>query len=190
LNDQFVVCLDIDGVCVNPTEDPFLPRVNQLEGTHYTLADITTFDYRDCLPLKHAQMIMEMWADPKLYDDMQPDPKAVAAIARMRRFSRVVALSTPTIGHSDSKLRFLIRPPLSFPKKDIIILFDKSLVIGDVLIDDNIENLLSFNGEMICFAQQWNLTWDPDLGLRTNNWRRIVPKIREMATAGHSRATP
>jgi 5'(3')-deoxyribonucleotidase len=173
-----VIYVDVDGVMVNPTAG-FLTRLNRTARTHYKLADITAFNYRDCLPKEHAIAIEEMWANPTLYDSMKPDAGVVTAIRKMRRFARVVALSTPTIGHSDSKLRFLVRPPLSFAKKDIVILFDKSLMRGVSLIDDNIDNLLNFSGERICFARKWNEAWDKQLGLRTNRWSAIVEKVRE-----------
>ncbi|MDD5711013.1 MAG: hypothetical protein PHV43_02865 [Candidatus Colwellbacteria bacterium] len=173
-----VVYIDVDAVMVNPTAG-FLERLNAAVGTRYKLADVTTFNYRDCLPLKHAIMLEEMWTNPTLYDDMQPDAGVVEAIQEMREFARVVALSTPTIGHSDSKLRFLVRPPLSFPTKDIVMLFDKSLMRGVVLIDDNVDNLLNFGGARICFARHWNEGWSKKLGPRTRRWDIIVEEVRK-----------
>ena len=168
-----VAYIDVDAVMVHPSAG-FLPELNRLKGTHYKPSDITTFNYRDCFPREHAEILEEMWTNPTLYDSMRPDVGVTTAIRKMRRFARVVALSSPTVGHIDSKFRFLSRPPLLFAVNNIIIARDKSIMRGAVLIDDNIDNLLNFDGARICFSRPWNEAWSTTLGYRTDNWKEIV----------------
>jgi 5'(3')-deoxyribonucleotidase len=174
-----IIFLDIDGVLVNPTV-LFLQELNKIEGTNYVLDDLTEFEYIKCLPKRHAEMMLDMWKNPNLYDNTEPDPKGVSAIQKLRKFARVIALSAPTVGHTDSKFRFLTRQPLFFEKKDIVVARDKSFVRGDLIIDDWIENLLSFSGNRICYPQPWNTDWDINLGPRTSDWNEIVKIAREI----------
>jgi len=172
-----IIYLDVDAVLTNPTAD-FLSMLNEKTGTNYVIEDVSAFEYIKCLPKEHAEMLLEMWKSSSLYDNREADQKALKALAKMRTFARVVALSGPVVGHVDSKLRWLIEH-CGFLKKDTIIANDKSIMRGAVLIDDLIENLTEFEGERICFAQPWNTKWDTKLGIRTDDWRKIVQKARE-----------
>ncbi|MDD5710895.1 MAG: hypothetical protein PHV43_02225 [Candidatus Colwellbacteria bacterium] len=172
-----IIYLDVDAVLTNPTVD-FLSLLNERVGTNYAIKDVYTFEYAECLPKEHAEILLEMWKSSSLYDNREADQKALKALAEMRTFARVIALSGPVVGHVDSKLRWLIGH-CGFLKKDTIIANDKSLVRGAVLIDDLIKNLTEFEGERICFAQPWNTKWDTKLGIRTDDWGEIVQKARE-----------
>ena len=64
---------------------------------------------------------------------------------------------------------------LALCDEDIIICHDKSLIRGDVLIDDNPNNLHDFPGVSITFAKPWN---QQDLTFfRSNNWQQIEEYI-------------
>ena len=167
-----IIYIDVDAVLTNPTID-FLSALNKQIGTNYVIEDLTTFEYINCLPKEHAEILLNMWKGSSLYDGREADLKALKALEDMREFARVVALSGPVIGHVDSKLQWLIKH-CGFLKKDTVIAKDKSLLRGAVLIDDLIENLMEFDGERICFSQPWNTEWDEKLGLRTDDWGKIV----------------
>lgn len=170
-----IVYVDVDGVLVNPNRH-FLDELNRAIGTTYEYKDITAFNYYDCFPREHADILMRMWGSATLYDGWPPEPGAMEAVEEIRTFARVVAISSLTEGHADSKYSWLLGK--GFDRKDIFLATDKSLVRGAVLIDDRIENLMGFDGEGICFPQPWNTSWDTANGLRTDNWDEIVTAVR------------
>jgi 5'(3')-deoxyribonucleotidase len=176
-----IVYLDVDSVLLE-LHPGFLATLNKELGTRYTMDNITTFGYVGSLSPEHAKIVQAMWSNPSLYDGKEADPAALAALAKIRKFARAIALSSPTIGHVDSKLRWLTKH-CGFLKEDIIIAKDKSLQRGAVLIDDHIENLLRFPGGRICFSRPWNTAWDTKLGPRTDDWNEII-KITKKIIAG------
>ncbi len=173
-----IIYVDVDGVLTNPTAE-FLSVLNEKVKKDYTLDDLTAFDYRECLPEEHAEIMMELWGDRYLYDKREAEPEAVRALQEMRKFARVIALSSPTIGHVDSKYKWLVGP-MDFEIKDVIVATDKSLARGDVLVDDHIENLMGFSGGRICFTRPWNAKWDTKLGIRTDDWEKIVVEAKRL----------
>ena len=61
-------------------------------------------------------------------------------------------------------------------ERNIIIAQDKSTIMGDVMIDDCIDNLINFGGVCICYAQPWNKNWEK--AFRYNNWNDIDSVIQ------------
>ena len=61
-------------------------------------------------------------------------------------------------------------PEDTLDESNIIITRHKELIKGDVLIDDNMNNLHKFRGNRICYAQPWNKDY---VGARTNDWDMI-----------------
>ena len=174
-----IVFLDVDGVIVDHNHE-FLEELNRIAGSSYRYEDLTDFWYHNCFPEEHADIIDAMWHRPDLYDGREPDPEAMKAIEEMRTFARVVAFSTPTPGHIASKYAWLMG--IGFHERDIILLRDKSLGRGTVHIDDRIKNLTGFSGAKICFERPWNTKWDESMGLRTNDWDKIVEEVRRLVT--------
>jgi|SRR3989344_1272558 len=172
-----IVYVDVDGVLVEHNRR-FLEILNQTIGTTYGYEHLTTFDYHDCLPPEHADILLHMWQGETLYDGWPPEPGAMEAVEEMRRFARVIALSSPMLGHIASKYRWLLE--WGFGRKDIFFATDKSLARGAVLIDDRTKNLLDFEGVKICFPRPWNWDWNPADGLKTDNWDEIVAEVREV----------
>jgi len=182
-----IIYMDVDGVLVGAVEKN-LQRVNETEGTSYTLEDLTDFDHMKCEALlpKHRRMLVEYWNDPRLYDDLEPYPSAEWGLGALRQSARVVAVGSPTLYHVDSKLKFLTER-LEFGVRDIVIIRDKSLLDGNgvLMIDDHMSNLLTFSGERICVARPWNALWDENLGLHTDDWEEIVREAQRIVSAQH-----
>jgi len=56
---------------------------------------------------------------------------------------------------------------------------DKTIVKGDVTVEDNLENLIecSWDENVVCFAQNWNKGFS---GFRTNDYNAIANYINNL----------
>lgn len=148
-----VVLIDCDGVLVD-MQDGNIRRLNNLCGTNYTAEDVKDFGYSN-FPKPHREILKSFWYDCT-YDDKHLSTEQQLIIDGLREYVRVVACSSPLPGHTDSKLRFLLR---YFQRTDIALLSHKTLLNADLLIDDgphNIEDAKRVGMPFIIFDQPYN----------------------------------
>jgi len=153
MNKKPIVLLDVDGVMTNHTVE-YLEEINELFGKEYTIEDVTSYDY-GFLEEEERELMFRRWEFAS-YDDCSLTDQQQLAIENLRGYCRVVVCSTPFVGHIQSKQRFLLR---YFSRDDIVLCGDKTLVGGDILVDDserNIERFREVGGHGIVFDQPWN----------------------------------
>lgn len=149
-----VILLDVDGVLTDHSS-LFMAKVNRRFGTSYTYEQIQDWEYSH-MEKTHKKFVYseECWNDRFLYDLHSLDDDQIATIDWMREVGlRVCACTSPMSGHIRSKYQFLQR---YFDHKDIYICGDKTLVRGDLLVDDGPHNLEAFPGATIIFDRPWN----------------------------------
>jgi 5'(3')-deoxyribonucleotidase len=88
--------------------------------------------------------IYDYLSDPDLYDNIRIPSKTVNTINRIKAYNniRVVFLSA---GIHIGKYNLLKKYGLVESERDIIVASDKSLVYGDMMVDDYEENLFAFH---------------------------------------------
>ena len=164
------ILVDIDSTITNFGE-VLLRYLNRLYGTNYKYNNITSYDWFDrtfaqpWLPTEHDYF----------WDDVKVNPEAVSIIESWIKNGHRVYLVTAS--HFNSLLSYKIKRTLEpfnpdlINEHNVIITQDKSAIMGDVMIDDCINNLINFGGVRICYAQPWNKNWGKDF--RYNNWNDI-----------------
>lgn len=167
------IALDMDGVLVESNWDN-MERLNEKFGTSYRLEDIKSFSYDFLTKEQRTFIYEECWHDPTLYDDAVLSQCQTIAISKLRDIGRVIVVTSPLLGHIESKFRFLTN---HFPRPDIVLASDKTLIDADVLIDDGIHNLEVFPGIPICFHRPWNEEWD---GPRVYDFQFIPNAVRHV----------
>lgn len=117
-------------------------------------------------------------------------PGSAHAINELRSLGRVVCVTAPFDGarywHNE-RVRWL-KKHLDFGYKDIIFAADKSLIVGDALIDDKAETILNWNhGLAILRDRPWNRTNCPDLytdwlayKVRAYSWDDVIREVKAM----------
>lgn len=170
---NFTILLDCDGVLVESNSQN-LRRLNKEFGTDYRFEEITSFRY-DFLTDEEREFIYEeCWHDPHLYDDAEVTEAQEQAIKMLRDLGRVVVVSSPLLGHIESKYRFLQK---HFKRENIVLASDKGLLDGDVLIDDGPHNLEPFEGDTIVYDRPWNQDVE---GPRARDFFGIVTHVQRM----------
>lgn len=163
------ILIDIDNTITNFSE-MLLFAHNQLHNANYHYTDITSYDWFD-------KTFNNPWKPTEyqcFWNTVEVNPAAVTAIERWIRKGHKVYLVTAS--YFNNMLGFKIRKTLEsfnpelINERNVIIAQDKSAIMGDVMIDDCIDNLNSSSAFPICFAQPWNKEY---LGDRTSSWEEI-----------------
>lgn len=168
------ILVDIDSTITNFSKMLLLAN-NQLHNTNYRYTDITSYDWFDLT-------FMNPWKPTEyqcFWNSVEVNPAAVTAIERWVRQGHQVYLCTAShfndmVGY---KIKRTLEPfnPKFINERNIIIAQDKSAIMGDVMVDDFPDNLYSFNGTRICYAQPWNQDFNGSL--RFSDWNKINEAI-------------
>ena len=109
--------------------------------------------FKDCSEDKPKANPYDFWSKPDLYDNLEPLPNSVEVIRKLAEAGHeIVFISHSKKGHLSSKVKWLKK---WFPEADIggkggfAATKEKHFVGVDVMIDDRIENLLSFKPSVI-----------------------------------------
>ena len=113
---------------------------------------------------------------PYLYDNVQPIDGALSSVQWLRHRGYDVVFVTS--GIHEGKAKWLDRYGFLLSRldyqyaPDLVFAHDKSLIKGDIMIDDNVKNLHTFQGKSILFGQPWN---DDNNGyFRAYNWPDVI----------------
>lgn len=147
------ILIDMDGVMVDTMAEVY----KRLQRVH----DVCQWNFDGCcLPAGS----MSVYDDTSVFDDAAPIGGALEGITQLMRDGHDVAfLSAPWPTNPDSaaaKYRWIAKHGL--PVNRLILAMDKTLVPGDILIDDR-PGLVG-PWRHVCYPQTWN-TADPNRGL-------------------------
>lgn len=168
------ILVDIDSTITNFGE-VLLNACNSYYKTNHQYKEITSYNWFD-KTFKDPWFATDCFS---FWDSVTVNPEAVSAIESWVKQKHKVLLVTAS--HFNSTLGYKIKKTLEAfnPKlineRNIIIAQDKSVIIGDVMIDDFPNNLYSFNGTRICYAQPWNQDFNGSL--RFSDWNKINEAI-------------
>lgn len=164
------ILVDIDSTITNFGE--VLLAVNNIRAEkNYQYSNIISYDWFD-------KIFSNPWQPTtleKFWDKVQVNPKAVSTIERWIKKGHKVYLVTAshfnnTLGYKIKKTLEPFNPKL-INERNVIIAQDKSVIMGNIMIDDFPENLYSFDGTRICYAQPWNQDFNGSF--RFSDWDEI-----------------
>lgn len=163
------ILVDIDSTITNFGE-ALLQANNNEYDTNYTYNQITSYDWFD----KTFEDPWFLTTRHYFWNKVQVNPEAVTTLEDWVKQGYKVYLVTAshfsdTLGRKICKTLEPFNSDL-INERNIIVAQDKSIIKGDVMIDDCIDNLNSSSAFPICFAQPWNKEY---LGDRTSSWEEI-----------------
>ncbi len=171
------ILLDVDDVTVDLIT-VWLSLYNEKYNDNITEHEIETWDISHYV--KCGDDIYNFLKNYNLYDTVIPVTGAIEGIEYLRELEfRVVFVTASTPEQSGRKYKLLMDYEILDNRKNYIEALDKSLVIGDYLIDDNPDNVINAFGQGIVFTKPWNknLTGYP----RVSNWNDIVEYFARVA---------
>lgn len=169
------ILVDIDGVIFN-TQEMLLKWLNTRYFTKYTFKDITSYDWFD----KTFDNPWEIMEHDTFWYTVKANKQAIDYILKWKHEGHTIKFVTASSYHH--ALPYKIHKLLNyfngeFDDKDVIICHDKSLIMGNLLIDDYLKNCNEFHGFSIVYAQPWNNNTNL---IRTNDWDVIDKRVQRI----------
>lgn len=163
-----MILVDVDSTVADLMTE-WLRRYNidyrdNLSAEHITDWDMTQF-------VKREAKIYDYLKLPSLYHSVNPIKGAKKGVDYLREMGWRVVFVSAGLWNANKKFEWLKKHGFLASEKDFVVAYDKSLVQGDVLIDDKIDNIKDFRGAGILFTQPWNTNWVT--GRRMDSWREI-----------------
>lgn len=175
------IAVDFDGVLF-PTVEKVLEIYNKQHNTSLDISQIITYSLHDNFDVSVADELTDLFIDKNTYDSLQPYKGAVKAIKTLIEQGNEVYVTTATdVRNMEWKEELLQKYFPFIPKKNLIRIYDKSLLKIDVLVEDNLDTLKSIVVDRICFNQPWNQNeetdWLYDI-YRIRRWDEITNIIK------------
>lgn len=148
-----IVLLDVDGVLTDHTQE-ILNGINDQFYTNWTIDDVSDPHF-SFMPKLQREYAYRLWESVSYDNDVLTDDQ-LTVLRKLAYYARVVVVSSPVVGNTDSKLAFLLR---YFSRKDVVIAAEKTLVRGDILVDDSPHNILAFRQDgrkAVVYDRPWN----------------------------------
>ena len=164
------ILVDIDSTITNFSET-LLYCLNDTYDTKYNYNDIASYNWFE-------KTFAKPWLPTEykfFWDDVEVNPTSVSTIESWVKQGHQVYLVTAS--HFNPMLSYKIKRTLKpfnyelINEHNVVVAQDKSIIRGDLMIDDCVDNLVNFEGVRICYAQPWNKNWEE--AFRYNNWNDI-----------------
>lgn len=162
------ILVDVDDVTAN-LMDAWLRLYNIAYDDDLHKADITDWDLSKFVKPECGAKIYQWVSTTEIYDMVRPIKHALPAINELREYgNRIVFVTASTIGSSGRKFRWLNDNGFNVFIGDYVEAHDKSLIRGDIMLDDGMHNCESTTATPYLFAQPWNRKYD--FNNRVRNW--------------------
>ena len=174
-----ILC-DVDGVCAN-LYPVWLRRYAEITGRLVRPEDIRSWDFGGLQLDK--RILFGILDEPNLYDEVKEVEDSHMGVKFLRLMGhRVVFCTSSTPAGAYSKMLWLAEHGFISGRglnvyRDVVICHDKSLIRGDVLIDDHAGNFVGFGGVKILFDQPHNRSLVEKGFVRLYGWHDVVNYI-------------
>lgn len=173
------ILVDIDGVCLDLCS-AVLDVYNQEWKDNLKYEDITKYDISLFVNPACGKSLYGYFERDNIYDKVNIIKGALDGVIRLRAWGHEVVFVTsgifPAKVRALQKRAFLLDMKSDYHyAKDVIVAHDKSMIRGDLLIDDKPENLRGHVG--LLFDQPWN---KESTLPRVYDWQGVLKKVEEM----------
>lgn len=165
-----IIAIDVDDVALNLVE-AWLKLYNFLYNDNLNPQDIKSFDIASYTKCKKPEDFFKLYGD-ELYDVVNPMEGALEGINKIRKFSRVIFVTSNTNGGGEGKFNCLNRHGFEVKKEDFIQAVDKSLIRCNLLFDDYEKNVKKAFRKGVFFTRPWNV--DIYHRYRVDNWKALA----------------
>lgn len=150
-----MILLDVDSV-VADLMPVWLRHYNALWNDTLTPEQITRWDLIHFVKPECGKQIYKFLSMQWLYDEVEPVQGAIEGVDYLRRKGWKIVYVSAGLELAKAKFDWLLQRALLHSEAEYVAAFDKSLIRGDFLIDDRIDNVRDFTGSGILFTQPWN----------------------------------
>ncbi len=173
--------IDQDGVLAH-SEKAFLDSLRRKypDKPFIPLEQRTTFFLEDQYPPEHHHAIPEIFSEKGFFYSFNPMPGSIEALAEMQRLGiNAFICTSPSFDYPQcafEKFQWIGDWHGMYWVKRTIITRDKTLVHGDILIDDNpeIKGARTPSWEHVLFTQPYNKDIQSKRRLTWSNWKEVL----------------
>lgn len=175
------ILIDVDGVLAD-THTEWMRRYNADYNDNLKSSDVTRWGTHEFVKPECGTKIYDYLWDETLYDGVFPIKGSQSGVDALRKMGHRCVFVTS--GIQPAKIKWLYRFGFLTSKiwqsdPDVAIVNDKSLIEGDLLIDDrdkNVDDFIhTFNADAILFNQPWNQEYNKVY--RANNWNDVLAYV-------------
>lgn len=176
-----IIC-DVDDVLADLLV-VWLEKYNRDYDDNLILDNITAWDITQFVKPECGKKIFSYLSHPDLYDTVEPVPGAVEGVqALLDAGHEVIFVSAE---YTDSKAAWMVRNGFIDKPGKLIGCRDKSLVMADLIIDDNFDTISSFHGYGILFDRVHNREYETDV--RVAGWPEVIKRVERIAGMNKSK---
>ena len=175
------VLLDLDEV-INTMTHHWIETLNCIYGTTVKFNDIKEWDMKEAFPTLTEEEIYNPLNLQAFWNGVKVMDGAKEGINNLLSLGHEIYIVTSA--HPDTikwKAEWLQRELPEIPWSHVIVANNKSLIKGDILVDDGLHNLCDGEYIKILFDKPWNRKVDrrkiTDIIHRVHNWDEIVKMI-------------
>jgi len=179
---KLTILIDMDDVLEELTE-AWISELNRIYSTSVSPSDITSWNIADFFPALTQNEVYSPLHDPNFWKSLRPTPEAQKIVKRLIEDGHTVRIVTASHYNTVSpKITWLLWAYPFLKWKDVIIASDKSLIKGDVMIDDGVHNLEKTSCTKLLFSRYHNQSYDAESNgmIRVNTWNEIYHIISKM----------
>jgi 5'(3')-deoxyribonucleotidase len=176
---KFTVLIDMDDTIENLTQE-WVSYLNEKYNLDKKWEDLKYWDMSKNFPTLNADQIFEPLFEAQFWSRVTPLPGAVENIKKIIDDGHSVFIVTTSclesLKHKTPLVLFKYFPYLTW--KNIIIAADKGMIEGDVIIDDNPDNLHGRRKLKCLMDAPHNRSYNTDpFTIRVDSWDEIYKKI-------------
>ena len=172
MSDKIIFC-DIDDVVADLLSE-WLRWYNLDYDGCLTPKDIHEWDLSKRVKQSCGIKIYDYLNNPAIYDNVKPIQYSLYGVNQLRQFGYRVIFATATPRTTPyRKFDWLEEHGFKPEMKDYIEIRDKSLLNGDILLDDKVENVSNFKGKGVLFNQPHNEYYLFPI-TRVNGWKDFI----------------
>lgn len=177
-----IYCIDCDNVLGN-LQEVVVKIFNARYGTSYTLNTFTKYNVSECLVKEDAIKMNALYNEAGIYDNVKPIHGAQDMIQKLIRAGHEVYIVTDAAACIfEEKCNWI---KFHFPQIDdahIICMKHKWLFKCDVMIEDNLNNLISgYHYDRIVIDYPWNQANDEAYGIyRAFSCKDVIDAVNKI----------
>lgn len=168
-----IIAVDVDDVCLDLVTN-WIEKYNVDYGDTLTKDQVTDWDITSFVKNEYRDAMLSYIRDDEIFLSATPIKNALETILWLKNKFRVIYVTAND--PLNCKFKWLLDNGFIEGVDDLIIAYDKSLILSSILIDDKYENVKDRDGGWL-FSQPWNKKYN--FKNRVENWIDIKNKIQK-----------
>lgn len=185
MNTEKILLVDCDDV-LEDLCTPWVNELNKIAHTSYTVDDIQDWSLGKLFTTISESQLFGVLTEEDFWKQVKPKPGAIPYLRSLKAEGYNIYVATATHPKNFAyKIEHVLKKYFSFiPEENIIAIQKKQLLIGDFLVDDNVNNLYNGNYKKILFTAPHNRNykevWPYSDIYRADTWEDVYNWIHKL----------